>query len=54
MRTNASHLVVTEARRPFQRVDTAYREWARNRIDVDRLRQLHAVIGECLPDVTNA
>jgi hypothetical protein len=43
-----------EARRQFQRVDTAYREWARNRIDIDRLRQLHDVIGERLRDVTDA
>jgi hypothetical protein len=25
-----------------------YREWTRNRADVDRLRQLHAAISECL------
>jgi hypothetical protein len=34
--------------RDFHGVDTAYREWARNRADLDRLRQLHDVIGHCL------
>jgi hypothetical protein len=32
----------------IQRVDTLYREWARNRADVDRLQRLHAAITECL------
>ncbi|HEX2072302.1 MAG TPA: hypothetical protein VHF92_00840, partial [Geodermatophilus sp.] len=36
-----------EARRVHY-VDALYREWARNRTDVDRLRRLHAAIGECL------
>jgi hypothetical protein len=45
----------SRATRPdFQRVDTAYREWARNRADVDRLRQLHDVIGHCLRDDVGA
>jgi hypothetical protein len=30
------------------RADALYREWTRNRADVDRLRQLHAAISECL------
>jgi ribosome maturation factor RimP len=38
----------TGARRQTLRVDALYREWTRNRADVDRLRQLHAAISECL------
>jgi hypothetical protein len=38
----------------YQRVDTAYREWARNRADVDKLRHLQDVVGECLQDVAKA
>jgi len=30
------------------RVDAAYRHWARNRADIDRLRELQAAIGEVL------
>ncbi len=37
-----------EARRHVHYIDALYREWARNRTDVDRLRQLHAAISECL------
>lgn len=32
------------------RVDAAYRAWARNRGDVERLRELRAAVSECLPD----
>lgn len=39
-----------EQRRNAARVDAAYREWARNRDDVDRLRQLREAIDECLED----
>ncbi|MGK5112486.1 hypothetical protein [Geodermatophilus sp. CPCC 205506] len=39
---------VAEARRRFQPVDTAYREWARNRADVNKLRQLGEVISKYL------
>ena len=39
-----------EARSRFQRVDTAYRDWARSRTDVGKLRQLRDVIGEVLED----
>ena len=37
-----------EARRRVQRVDSLYREWTRNRTDVERLRRLQAAISECL------
>ena len=45
---------VRATRRGFQRVDTAYREWARNRADVAKLRHLQDVVGECLKDVAKA
>lgn len=40
----------TEQRRQTARVDAAYREWARNRDDVDRLRLVRDAINECLVD----
>ena len=40
-----------EARARFQRVDTAYREWARNRADVEKLRHMHTAVGDVLQDV---
>ena len=48
-----SGAVVQEARRRFQPVDNAYREWARNRADVDKLRQLQTAIGACLQEAVN-
>ncbi len=45
-----SGAVVQEARRRFQPVDNAYREWARNRADVDKLRALQDAIEQCLTD----
>jgi hypothetical protein len=42
--------VSAEQRRQPARVDAAYREWTRNRDDVDRLRELHEAIDECLND----
>jgi hypothetical protein len=38
----------TEERRRQMRIDAAYRAWARNRGDVDKLRELQAAISECL------
>jgi ribosome maturation factor RimP len=46
--TDSSGLVPPEARRRTQHIDTLYREWTRNRTDVDRLRRLHTAISECL------
>jgi hypothetical protein len=40
----------TEQRRQAASVDAAYREWARKRDDVDRLRQLREAIDDCLSD----
>ena len=37
-----------EARRRSTHIDLLYRDWARNRTDVDRLRRLYAAIGDCL------
>ncbi len=34
--------------RPIQPVDALYRDWARNRSDVERLRRLRDAISECL------
>ncbi len=48
-----SGAVVQEARRRFQPVDNAYREWARNRADVDKLRQLQTEIDACLQEAVN-
>jgi len=45
---NAPWPVSTEQRRQEARVDAAYREWVRNRGDVDRLRQLQAAIDDAL------
>jgi hypothetical protein len=38
----------TEARQRTRHIDALYREWTRNRADVERLRRLHAAISECL------
>jgi hypothetical protein len=35
-------------RRQTLHIDTLYRQWARNRSDPERLRQLYVAIGECL------
>ncbi len=40
----------TDDRHRFQRIDTAYREWTRNRADADKLRQLHTAISEFLAE----
>ena len=40
----------TEQRRQTQRIDTLYREWTRNRTDVDRLRRLQTAMSECLDE----
>src|SRR4051812_2294942 len=40
--------VVDDARRRTQRIDAAYRQWTRNRADVDSLRRLHDEISEAL------
>jgi hypothetical protein len=37
-----------ERRRQLLRIDALYREWARNRGDIDRLRRLHEAITDCL------
>jgi hypothetical protein len=37
-----------EQRRRLLRIDALYREWARDRGDVDRLRRLHEAISDCL------
>jgi hypothetical protein len=38
-------------RRQALRVEALYREWKRNRSDLERLRRLQAAIGECLDKV---
>ncbi len=43
----------TEQRRQAARVDAAYREWTRNREDVQRLRLLRDAIDERLQDQLN-
>lgn len=40
------------AARPTQRIDAVYRDWARNRSDVDKLLRLHAAIADCLNQQT--
>ncbi len=42
----ASH----ESRRQAQYIDALYRERARNRTDVEKLRKLHDAINECVKD----
>jgi len=42
--------VSTEQRQQLLRVDALFREWARDRTDVDKLRRLHHVISECLDE----
>ncbi len=41
---------LTEARRRTLHIDSLFREWSRNRTDVDRLRRLHRAISECLEE----
>ncbi len=48
---NADSPALGEDRRRLHRIDALYREWARNRADVDRLRRLHAAIGQALETV---
>ena len=40
----------TEQHRQLARVEVAYREWARHRADVDKLRRLRDAISECLDE----
>ena len=40
----------TEQHPQLARVEAAYREWARHRADVDKLRRLQDAIAECLED----
>jgi hypothetical protein len=40
----------SSSRRRAARVDAAYREWSRNRGDVDRLQELHVAVDQCLSD----
>jgi hypothetical protein len=42
--------VSTKQRRRAALVDASYREWTRNRADVESLRQLQAAIEECLAE----
>ena len=37
-----------EARRRTRQIDVLYREWSRDRADIDKLRRLHAAIEESL------
>jgi ribosome maturation factor RimP len=45
---DSNNPTATGARRQTLRIDALYREWTRNRADVDKLRELHAAISECL------
>ncbi len=40
----------TEQHRQLARVEAAYREWTRNRSDVDKLRRLRDAISACLDE----
>ena len=40
----------TGAQSRTRRIDRLYREWARNRTDLERLQRLHAAIGEVLAE----
>ena len=42
--------VSTGRRQQLLGVDALFREWARDRTDVDKLRRLHHLIGECLDE----
>src|SRR5215207_1740677 len=46
----AFHTVSTEQWQQMLRIDALFREWARDRTDVERLRRLHDAIGECLQE----
>jgi hypothetical protein len=41
-----------EAHRRARQIDLLYRDWTRNRGDLDRLQQLHVAIGELLEEST--
>ena len=43
-------LALAEPRKQVLRIDAAYREWARNRADIERRRRLQAAIAECLEE----
>jgi hypothetical protein len=44
----AADATVTDERRLAARVDAAYRDWMRNRGDVERLRELRDAVEDCL------
>jgi hypothetical protein len=46
--------VTTEERQQQMRVDAAYRAWARQRDDLEKLRDLHAAIGDVLQAVVGS
>ncbi len=50
--TDAKEPVLEEAQRRTRHIDSLFRDWARHRTDVDRLRALHEAIGECLEGLT--
>jgi hypothetical protein len=46
--------VTTDERQRQMRVDAAYRAWARQRDDLERLRDLQAAIGDALRAVVGS
>ncbi|WP_369251862.1 hypothetical protein [Geodermatophilus amargosae] len=48
----AAHERSNEAYERTRRIDSLFRDWARHRTDVERLRALHEAIGECLESLT--
>jgi hypothetical protein len=42
--------VVDDGQRRTRQIDAAYRQWTRDRADVDKLRKLQTVIGEVLDE----
>ncbi len=46
----ADALRTDDQRERLRRIDALYREWSRNRADVELLRRLQAAVGECLEE----
>ena len=49
---DADEPVLGDAQWRSRHIDTLFRDWKRNRADLDRLRALHDAIGECLEGAT--
>jgi len=50
----AEAVPTNDERQQLRRIDALYREWTRNRTDVETLRRLRAAINECFEDTSSS